>query len=72
MTEGDESDSRTQRMYKPEDALKLVMTAEEPSQKGKPNHSPLNRTGLTSKQLQAGKPDECEHNPCMHVMYASL
>jgi len=73
MTEGDESDFSTQRMYKPEDALKLVMTAgEEPSQKGKPNHSPLNRTRLTSKQLLAGKPDECEHNPCMHVTHASL
>jgi len=73
MTEVDESDLSTQRMYKPEDALKLVMTAgEEPSQKGKPNHSPLNRTRLTSKQLQAGKSDECEHNLCMHVTHASL
>ena len=65
---GGEGDRNTQPNYKPEDLLKLVMTAGEE----KANLSPVNRTRQSSKQAQAGNPDECEHNPCMHVMYASL
>lgn len=71
MTGGD-GDLTTQQMNKPEDMLELVMTAgEDLSQKGNPNHSPLNRTRLPSEQLQGGKPDECEYNP-IHVMNTSL
>jgi len=60
-----EGDRNTQPNYKPEDLLKLVMTAGEE----KANLSPVNRTRQSSKQAQAGNPDECEHNPCMHAMH---
>jgi len=61
---GGEGDRSTQQnyMYKPEDLLKLVMRAGEE----KANLSPVNRTRQSSKQAQAGKPDEREHNLCMH------
>ena len=62
---GGEGDQNTQPNYKPEDLLKLVMTAGEE----KANLSPVNRTRQSSKQAQAGNPDECEHNHvCMQCI----
>ena len=62
---GGEGDRSTQPNYKPEDILKLVMTAGEE----KANLSPVNRTRQSYKQAQAGNPDECEHNHvCMQCI----
>lgn len=63
MTGGGEGDQATKPNSKPEDILKLVMTAGDE----KPNQ-PINRTRQPSKQGQAGKPYECEHNPCIHAL----